>query len=1054
MTEKKSIEGKFYGIERSDEEKKFKRIMDLANNVVKKINSNIGSLQAELHELRDVYDLDEKEGLAQWFNTDARFDEVRKDLLRAERAVKKPYFGRIDIEDEEFGKRETLYIGKAVLGENTSDPEVIDWRAPISSVYYDHSLGQCTYKVPSEGIYSIDLKRKRTYEINDKELVDYYDSDVVANDDLLTKYLSKSKRNVLSEIIATIQEEQNRIIRRNPRHNVLVQGSAGSGKTTVAMHRISYILYNYEREFKPESFYIVGSNKVLLNYITGVLPDLDVYGVSQMTMAELFVRLLYEDWDNKKYKIRSFDKKDKGVSAKSNRMWFERLKRFAKRIESELIPQDDIKIEKNGHVILSAGDIRKVMRDLSDRAIIEKIERLNDLLMSGLETELYGRYYSYNVEEQKKLKHHYRNYFNKFLYKKSVFNLYEQFMAEQKAIHPEISYVKGEPDLYDLASLAYLYKKIKETEVIQEASHVVIDEAQDFGIMVYIALKYCMSKCTFTIMGDVAQNINFESGLGDWEELKNVMLPDRYDYFGLLKKSYRNTIEISNFATDILRHATFPIYPVEPIVRHGEEVKVEGVHNSASKGGKSAEMDKLVSRVFDEIVSFEEKNYETIAVICKDNEEALAVAHKLNKCLEASDERNTRLHGKGGIRLFSDRESEGIEGVVVLPIEYSKGLEFDAVIVFDASKEAYPYEDNYAKLLYVAATRALHELSVFYKGELTGLIAEPVPADRKNINFEDDSFHIDPYEFEEEFKSKATIAKENATHGDMVLRDRDTYGPRRIEKVLKEKEEKDKAKENNRRFIASQAPSGRYLENELKAKTSSKKVEEDKRKLNENEFNTMPEGTSLNPSGHGRIDASVKWVYADKQKVDIVSFYGTLRVIPLGEDSMRVIFFKDEYIEIQLPETLSSLKKGTFFYKDQRDSILIEVKKLKAVIDKRSGIISFYDSQNNLLLAEKDMCPRQLHQSEDMCWEYFNFSKKESIQAMDFSNDCFKQMDNCAKFVSNGKGGREATLMSSKGYQLVVPAGIKTLLCTIPAYGPYVRFEGAKAIDYIIRSAR
>ena len=156
-------------------------------------------------------------------------------------------------------------------------------------------MGKCSYTVQGEGTFPIDLKRKRTYEIAADTLVDYYDSDVVANDELLTKYLAKNKKAVLGEIIATIQKEQNAIIRKSPRQNLIVQGVAGSGKTTVAMHRISYILYNYADDFRPEDFYIVGSNQILLGYITSVLPDLDVHGVRQMTMSELFVRLLHEE---------------------------------------------------------------------------------------------------------------------------------------------------------------------------------------------------------------------------------------------------------------------------------------------------------------------------------------------------------------------------------------------------------------------------------------------------------------------------------------------------------------------------------------------------------------------------------------------------------------------------------------------------------------------------------------------------------------------------------------------------------------------------------------
>lgn len=127
---------------------------------------------------------------------------------------------------------------------------------------------------------------------------------------------------MLGEIIATIQQEQNLIIRRSPKTNLIVQGVAGSGKTTVAMHRISYILYNYEEDFRPEDFYIIGSNRILLNYITSVLPELDVYGIRQMTMEQLFIRLLYEDWDEEKYMVHTIDRADEKNSIKGGSGWF------------------------------------------------------------------------------------------------------------------------------------------------------------------------------------------------------------------------------------------------------------------------------------------------------------------------------------------------------------------------------------------------------------------------------------------------------------------------------------------------------------------------------------------------------------------------------------------------------------------------------------------------------------------------------------------------------------------------------------------------------------
>ena len=227
------------GVTLEEERRTLSEILAIADRNLKQVKSSVQNLADELHELKEIYDAEDKEGLALWFNTDARFQQVRQELLRMERCRKKPYFGRIDFTDSSLLKKECYYIGKAAITKDAAELVVIDWRAPIASVYYEGSLGPCTYSVKGEGAFEIDLSRKRTYEIEQDELKDFYDSDVVANDELLTKYLAKNKRTVLNDIIATIQQEQNEIIRKRPQHNVIVQGGAGSGKTTVAMHRIS-----------------------------------------------------------------------------------------------------------------------------------------------------------------------------------------------------------------------------------------------------------------------------------------------------------------------------------------------------------------------------------------------------------------------------------------------------------------------------------------------------------------------------------------------------------------------------------------------------------------------------------------------------------------------------------------------------------------------------------------------------------------------------------------------------------------------------------------------
>ena len=184
---------------------------------------------------------------------------------------------------------------------------------------------------------------------------------------------------------------------------MIVQGVAGSGKTTVAMHRISYILYNYKETFRPEDFYIIGSNGLLLNYITSVLPDLDVYGVSQMTMEQLFVRLLYEDWDEEKYQIRQVDKEDKNITLKGSLAWFHELEDFCREYEKAAVPQEDIRLEKTGALLLGRESILRYLESNPQMSMEEKILMLNKILTAKLENELTGKEISYTQEEKKRI---------------------------------------------------------------------------------------------------------------------------------------------------------------------------------------------------------------------------------------------------------------------------------------------------------------------------------------------------------------------------------------------------------------------------------------------------------------------------------------------------------------------------------------------------------------------------------------------------------------------------------------------------------------------------
>lgn len=697
MNQKKEI--KTFPISGQEEENYLKDTLAIIHDNINNYTKEAARMQASIDEMLERYHDNDVALYAMLSNTITLHEHMKRALERNEKAKYKPYFGRIIFHDESLDKDESVYIGKGGISRDTTHWVVVDWRAPVANVYYENGLGKCSYAAPNNVEIDIDLALKRTYEIEDGRLLDFFDTEVVANDDLLTKYLAKNKQTVLGEIIATIQKEQNEIIRKSPYHNMIVQGVAGSGKTTVAMHRISYILYNYPERFKPDDFYIIGSNRILLNYITGVLPDLDVYGIRQMTMEQLFVRLLYEDWDKKTYHIKDLNKVSMKESRKGTLQWFYDLEEYCRHLEWSLIPRESVYL--NQKQLVSSDTVERYIRQNPTISIQSKINMLNERLMIKIKDEFLGIEASYTEKEQKAIRKTYRGWYNRQYRKQSVYDIYHDFLSGQSAKGWEVDYPTTDFDVYDLAALAYLYKRIKETDVISEAHHIVVDEAQDFGMMAYCVLKFCIKDCTYTIMGDISQNIHFGYGLNDWEELKPLLLTDNMDSFGILKKSYRNTIEISEFATRILRHGHFSIYPVEPIIRHGNPVEL-----------LEAAQDSILQKAASICKGWQEKGFDTIAVVCRNTADAKNTAKELSRYVKVLD---------------CDLEKAVFgSGIMALPVEYTKGLEFDAVLILNPTKEDYPVDDGHAKLLYVAATRALHELCILYQNSLTGLITEPV----------------------------------------------------------------------------------------------------------------------------------------------------------------------------------------------------------------------------------------------------------------------------------------------------------------------------------------
>jgi len=1009
------------GTSRQEEEQHLEETLEVVRENVKKYGEEVSTLRKSIDAMLAHFHDDNPELINELENTYTMYNFLDKTLTGNRKALKKPYFGRIDFHDETLHTDEAFYIGRSGISRDVIHPIVIDWRSPVANTYYENGLGKCSYISPEGKKLDIDLQLKRTYEIEDGKLVNLFDTEVIANDDILTKYLSKNKQAVLGEIVATIQKEQNEIIRKLPYYNCLVQGVAGSGKTTVAMHRISYILYNYAEKFRPEDFYIVGSNRILLNYITGVLPDLDVYGVRQMTMEQLFIRLLYEDWEEGKYRIISMSEVGEKNLIKGRSKWFRDLESFCSRLERQMISTDSIYLNpkqfvegfvdgkagvhdmtggkmfgKRELVLLMDGKaVETYINENPTISIQSKIDMLNERLMIKVKDEFLGKGVKYTEAERKAIVKHYRGGYGSRTFKGSIYTLYQAFLKEQAEKGLETENGEGVLDVYDLAALAYLYKRVKETEVIREAHHVVIDEAQDYGMMAYRVLKFCMKDCTYTIMGDVSQNIHFGSGLNDWEELKRLYLQEERDSFCILKKSYRNTVEISNFATDILHHGRFAVYPVEPIIRHGEKPEVLMLRDQA----------ELMEKAVGVLKSWQKKGLETIAVICRNTKSAAKVASELGKRIEI---------------LKSDLETAAFgTGILVLPVEYTKGLEFDAVLILDPTREEYPVDDGHAKLLYVAATRALHELCVLYTGDLTGLIAEPAAKEQVQMFAETTKPEIKPTK-----KVSVRINREMLS----PAKTREEPKPEPVEKMVNQ---------------IKAVPKERVI---ITAKPETTDTEK-------NFFGDMPAAGLLKTTGHAKVDLAVRWVAKQNDGIYIHSTYGTLRISPVDSRILRVTFAKGN----QLPDTLhpAILERKPYrewMYKDAYKLVELKTDDLFLQVEKGSGAITFMTRDKKLLVKEREKESRFFEKMPDgkqQARVYLEWPRTENLYAWGAERKPDIPLKGIARYINQKKFvGKLPLLFSDKGYAMVMATDSAVFACNVTTYGTHLCVENTEVLDF------
>jgi len=627
-------------------------------------------------------------------------DRRLKELLILDNS---PYFGRVDFSEDDSEDKETIYVGRfGMTPEGSYEPLVVDWRAPVASLFYSGKLGKTTYRAPM-GEIEADVKLKRQFIIKRGKLTGMFDSAVEVKDDILKMVLSENSSKKLKDIIMTIQEEQDNIIRQPRRKTVVVNGVAGSGKTTIALHRVAYLLYNY-RDVLQDKVLILGPNSIFMEYISMVLPSLGEVGVKQRTFKDYAMEVLdMDDMDLMSFKdyMEKVMQQDetfiKEIIYKNSEDFVKELDKKLYQLDNEYYKFQDVYLQDK--LVIDSKEIEDLFRvhyinmplfrrsKKIRRIIFSKIKDLRDDMIRQVQRHYKKLLESMTVEQlntngsqvdfmrRNKIREILRASLDtkaalKWLGNPSLMEVYQEINGGKELIYD------------DLAPLLYLTLKLKGNIIKEDIRHVVIDEAQDYNTLQFRVIKELTKCSSMTIVGDTNQRLVPFDGKIAMTGLKDVFKDFDLEEYSL-EKSYRSTREIMEFANGYLKENK-----VVPLVRQGDKVEVLTFSDNG----------ELEAIVKNKLKEYKEKDYESIAIICKDLKTIEAIGEPLRK----------NLH----IKVMEDEYQIFTAGTVMMPSYYAKGLEFDAVILLeDGTVE----EGNDENIKYVMSTRALHNLMIVRK---------------------------------------------------------------------------------------------------------------------------------------------------------------------------------------------------------------------------------------------------------------------------------------------------------------------------------------------------
>lgn len=591
-----------------------------------------------------------------------------------------PYFGRIDfLEKKENSKVMPIYIGIHTFYDPESRATLIhDWRAPVSSMFYDHELGEAGYRSPSGEIKGV-ISLKRQYRIRGGKMEFMIESALTVHDDILQKELSSNADDKMKNIVATIQREQNRIIRNEDIRTLIIQGVAGSGKTSIALHRIAYLLYTFRDSISSKDILIISPNKVFSDYISNVLPELGEETVPETSMEQILSGVLEHKYKYQTYFGLVNELLEKPSSSLIDRIAYKasfgfisELDKFILHIENTYFKAADVKLTK--YITIPAPFIEEQYLRFNRYPIRRRFDAMADYMLDMLKIQ-----YAFTVTTAGRnlLKEEIRLMFAG----NNDIQVYKDFFKWTN--NPGMFKMrKGHTLEYsDLAPLAYLHLALEGNgNQPFRVKHLLIDEMQDYSPIQYKVIQK-LFPCRKTVLGDAGQSVN-PYGSSTAETIQKSLTASE---IMKLCKSYRSTFEITDFAQKI-----HPNAELEPVARHGEKPQILQFGSAVEE----------LSGIMGLISTYRKSGYKSLGIICKTEQQARKMADMLKSY--AND-----------ISFLSSQSSAFVQGIVITSAHMAKGLEFDEVIIPQTDERNYRSEID-KSMLYVAVTRAMHRLTLTF----------------------------------------------------------------------------------------------------------------------------------------------------------------------------------------------------------------------------------------------------------------------------------------------------------------------------------------------------